>query len=248
MDINNAILILEALADGCSPITGEVINDDSVLNERNVIRALQVAIDKLKGDKTSEVVSIQIDENDISSVSQLFKDENQNLTPNKLANFFLANSKIQNENIISNHLFGKYKGVYQKGQLLDYFDQYLTDHPQSKKKERKSNPWDNVDFFEKDTFNRLSDKAENQLKEKINQLGIIKTEKLSNYVIAARKMYPRAYESWNAEECELLKKALQYTNDVTLLSECFQRGKGSIISCGKKLIYEEQQSDLDNED
>lgn len=48
MDINKTIEILEALASGCSPTTGEMINNDSVLNERDVIRAIQIAIDQLK--------------------------------------------------------------------------------------------------------------------------------------------------------------------------------------------------------
>ena len=39
-------------------------------------------------------------------------------------------------------------------------------------------------------------------------------------------------------EKELLSKAIKYTNDLELLSNCFQRGKGSIESCGRRLIYE----------
>ena len=39
-----------------------------------------------------------------------------------------------------------------------------------------------MDFFQKETFNRLSEKAINQLKEKIDELGILKTENLSEYI------------------------------------------------------------------
>jgi len=42
------------------------------------------------------------------------------------------------------------------------------------------------------------------------------------------------------KEKELLEKAMEYTNDLELLSECFQRGIGSIESCGKRLIYEKK--------
>ena len=42
----------------------------------------------------------------------------------------------------------------------------------------------------------------------------------------------------NNKEKTLLSKALEYTNDLDLLSTCFQRGKGSIEACGLKIIYE----------
>lgn len=48
MDIRDTINVLEALAAGCSPKTGQLIDYDSVLNEREVIRALQIAINELK--------------------------------------------------------------------------------------------------------------------------------------------------------------------------------------------------------
>lgn len=245
MDINKTIEILEALASGCSPTTGEVIESDSVLNERNVIRALQIAIGYLKKTETSDNCNIEINEDEIRSVIQLFKEENQNITPNKIVNFFLADSKIKNENIITSELFGKYKNVYQKGQLLDMLAQYLSENKSLIKKERKSDPWEGIDFFKKETFNSLSEEAINRLKEKVNELGVLKTDKLPDYVVVARAKYPRVYESWVSVEDELLKEAMQYTNDLTLLSECFQRGEGSIEIRGKKLLYEEQNPDVE---
>ena len=65
-----------------------------------------------------------------------------------------------------------------------------------------------------------------------------KTEGLSETIILARKTYPRAYEHWTEKEVHLLEKALEYTNNLELLSECFQRGRGSIESKGKKIKYE----------
>src|SRR5690606_37131916 len=90
------------------------------------------------------------------------------------------------------------------------------------------------------SFNNLSDKSLNQLKEKIDKLGILKTENLTESVITARINYPRAYESWTDKEKKLLAKAIKYTNDLELLSECFQRGKVSIESYGQRIIYESQ--------
>lgn len=77
-------------------------------------------------------------------------------------------------------------------------------------------------------------------KEKIDELGVQKTENISEYHQKARINHPRAYESWTDAEKELLSKAIEYTNDLDLLSDCFQRGKGAIESTGQRLIYESQ--------
>lgn len=240
MDRNKTIEILEALASGCSPTTGEMIENESVLNERDVIRALQIAIDNLKTSDPQTISDVKIDETDIKSVIDLFKEEEQNPTSNKLVGFFLGTRKFKNETLVSNQLYGKYRNLYQKGQLLDFFTQYFADNNLTNRNNRKNNPYKEIDFFQKETFNRLSEKAINQLKEKVDELGILKTENLSEYVQNARINHPRAYESWTDAEKELLNKAIEYTNDLDLLSDCFQRGKGSIESCGQRLIYESQ--------
>lgn len=240
MDKNKTIEILEALASGCSPTTGEVIENESVLNERDVIRALQIAIDNLKTNQPQVISEIEIDENDLKNVIELFKQEEQRPTSNKLVGFFLGTRKFKNETFVSNQLYGKYRNLYQKGQLLDFFTQYLSDNKLTNRNNRKNNPYKEIDFFQKETFNKLTEKAVNQLKEKVDELGIQKTENLSEYVQNARINHPRAYESWTETEKELLGKVIEYTNDLELLSECFQRGKGSIESCGQRLIYESQ--------
>lgn len=240
MDRNKTIEILEALASGCSPTTGEMIENESVLNQRDVIRALQIAIDNLKTNEPQTISDVEIDETDIKSVIDLFKEEEQNPTSNKLVGFFLGTRKFKNETLVSNQLYGKYRNLYQKGQLLDFFNQYLVDNKLANRNNRKNNPYKEIDFFQKETFNRLSEKAINQLKEKVNEIGILKTENLSEYVQNARINHPRAYESWTDMEKELLNKAIEYTNDLNLLSDCFQRGKGSIESWGQRLIYESQ--------
>lgn len=240
MDIHKTIEILEALASGCSPATGEMINNDSVLHEREVIRAIQIAIDQLKINAPQPVSDVEIDELDIKNTIELFKKEGQNPSSNKLVGFFLGTRKFKNQTLVSNQLYGKYRNLYQNGQLLDFFTQYLADNNLANRNNRNNYPYKEIDFFQKETFNRLSEKAINQLKEKIDELGILKTKNLSEYVQNARINYPRAYESWTETEKELLNKALKYTNDLDLLSVCFQRGKGSIESCGQRLIYESQ--------
>jgi hypothetical protein len=235
MDRNKTIEILDALASGCSPITGETINE-SILNERIVIRALQAAIDLLR-DKTVNIVSeIEISEKDIKAAIQLYKQQNQNPTSHKLTGLFLGTRKFKNNSLITNELYGKYREQYTEGQLLDFFSEYFAENKLTSK--IKTDLYSEIDFFKKEKFNRLSENAIKQLKEKVNELGIEKTENLSEYVLNARTIHPRAYESWSDKEKTLLSKALEYTNDLDLLSTCFQRGKGSIEACGLKIIYE----------
>jgi hypothetical protein len=161
MDKNTTIEILEALASGYSPKTGEMLPDESVLNEREVIRALQIAIDELKKDLVNKVAQ----------------------------------------------------------------------------KKQKDEKYKEIDYFKTVIFNTLTEAAIEKLKVRIETLGIQKTENLSENILKARVLYPRAYEPWSSEEKELLTKAIEYTNDLEILSECFQRGKGSIETFGQKIIY-----------
>lgn len=239
MDFNHAIKVLEALASGCSPLTGEVINE-SILSEREVIRALQIAIDELKRKKSHQRAEISDMDENVQEAVKLFMTEQVNITPHNLTGFFLASKRFKTESVGKHHLYGNLINNYTRGQLLDFFTEYLITNKVSNGKKIQKDLYDQVDFFQKEKFNRLSDNAINQLKEKINEIGILKTENLSEYTINSRKNHPRAYESWSEKEKELLIKALRYTNDLDILSECFQRGKGSIESLGKKIIYESQ--------
>lgn len=240
MTTNESIEILEALAAGYSPITGEILDHENVLHERNVIRALQIAIDQLKKDLPQKPQNkIEIPDEEITTAIELFKAQKQKATPNQLACLFLATRKFKNEVLTSDKLYGKYSHSYSKGQLLDFFTQYLSEHYPTKQKENKQ-PQKKISFFDKKTFNNLSEKSIANLKNTINELGILKTENLSEYVQNARKYHPRSYEPWSDTEKKLLMKALQYTNNLQLLSECFQRGKDSIRANGERLIYQSQ--------
>lgn len=233
MYLDESIRVLETLASGRSPLTNNIISDDSVLNERNVIRALQLAIDQLKIQNTA-LLDVKIDEDDINKTIDIFNEQNIRVSSNNLVGFFLGRKKFNNQLVIENQLYGKFIKTYKRGQLIDFFTEYLMDY----KYKHNDIPYKKVDFFQKKVFNHLSDNALNQLKRKVKELGILKTENLSETVQKARKNYPRAYENWSEKEKELLSKALKYTNDLELLSHCFQRAQSSIESCGQKLIYE----------
>ena len=257
MKIEKTIEILEALASGCSPLTGEVINHDSVLNEREVIRALESAISKLedristKANSSFENSVLEITENDANKAIELFQSIDYNPTYSRLTHFFLKSKQFDYPLLNTNELYGKYFGSYTQKEMHTFFKKHLTENGLSLhgkvKKKKKIEPWDDIDFFKQEKFNTLNEKAIDQLKSKITDIGVLKTEDLSEYIIKSRQTYTRAYENWSDTEKLLLEKALKYTNDLELLSECFQRGPGSIKSCGKRLIYESQQN-ADNQE
>lgn len=247
MKLNKTIEILEALASGCSPQTGELVEKNSVLNERDVIRALERAISELERinnstEKETQTSELNISKEEVDKAIKLFQDVEYNPTYSRLTHFFLKSKQFEFPILNSSELYGKYFGYYTKQYLHKFFKHYLIENGFSLhgriKKERKPQPWLEIDFFEKEKFNRLNEKAINQLKNKINEIGILKIEGLSEYIVNERVRHPRAYENWTNKEKELLEKAMKYTNDLNLLSECFQRGKGSIESCGKRIIYE----------
>ena len=47
MDIQRAKELLEVLADGIGPLTGEVLPDDHVCNKGEIVRALNCAVEAL---------------------------------------------------------------------------------------------------------------------------------------------------------------------------------------------------------
>ncbi|OJV53005.1 MAG: hypothetical protein BGO31_04435 [Bacteroidetes bacterium 43-16] len=128
MELHQTIASLEALASGCSPVTGELISGESVLNERSVIRALQIAIEHLKKDKPTSQAGIEISEAEIKAAIQLFSDHQLSPAYSRLTAFFLTGRDFKNKSITSHELYGKYKEVYQRGQLLDFFTSWLPDN------------------------------------------------------------------------------------------------------------------------
>ena len=147
MDINKTIEILETLASGFSPETGEMIDHDSVLNERKVIRALQIAIDNLKKEIHQGNSNISIKKQDLDDAIHLLEKEGELVTANKLLGFFLGIRKFKNDTIHASRHYGKYQNRYKKGELFDFFTQYLSENPLGKKDYKDSNPYRKIDFF-----------------------------------------------------------------------------------------------------
>jgi DNA helicase-4 len=183
-----------------------------------------------------------IDEKDIAEAIKIFQDCEYSPTYSRLSHFFLKSKSFNYTEINSHSLYGRYKNSFSKKELHKLLKTYLIDNcftlHGKVKKDRRNYSWRNIEFFDEETFNNLSDSNIKQLKEKISELGIKKSEDLPENVVLARINYPRAYEPWIEKEEELLRKAMTYTNNIDLLTECFLRGKGSIESKGKRIKYQ----------
>ncbi|RYD97191.1 MAG: hypothetical protein EOP54_11650 [Sphingobacteriales bacterium] len=234
MNLHQTITVLEALASGCSPATGAMVAGESVLNERDVIRALQVAIEQLKNEPPGKQPGVKIDPEDIHEAIRLFKEHQQAASPQNLAGFFLATKAFKQEPIRVHALYGKYKDLYANGQLQDFFTAWLQDNKTEEK------PWKGIDFFQQPGFNHYTATAIDQLKQQVSALGLSKRDHLVAYIQKARLHYPRSHEPWKAPEDELLWAALQQTNELSLLSDCFQRGANAIEERAKRLLYAHQ--------
>jgi hypothetical protein len=166
----------------------------------------------------------------------------------KIARFFLGSRGFKNESVTRNKLFGKFRGRFTYDTLKPFVEQLLLENPHLKRsyksssglpsQEKEVKPWAQIDYFQREYFCQLTDKAINQLKDRITGLGIIKIpETLSEAIIQIRIKHPRAYEPWSEKEIEYFCRALRYTNNLEILSVCFQRGQSALESLGKKLIF-----------
>jgi hypothetical protein len=252
MNREEAYIILDALAEGCSPFTGEVLEDHPILNERKVIRALQVALDSLNVKPqiakqqtvqvTAPAASIKLDQDNLMQAVNAIKAANIIPSEAKLVKFFLGSRLYKGSEAVNHSLYSSLRHQYTYSTLKPLLTQAVTANKAvtvALASNNKIKPWDSVDLFEKPVFCTLSERAVEQLKSKVKELGIVKLPTdLSEGIINARRTHPRAYELWSDKEQEYLTKALAYTNDLKLLSDCFQRGANSIVSIGKRLVYE----------
>jgi hypothetical protein len=242
MTIERTIEILDALANGCSPLTGELISNDSVLNEREVILALERAIVLLENKTTESSSSTEnlIPEEEIKHALQLFENLNYKPTYGRLTTFFLRAKLFSYSELNTDKLYGKYRGQINKIELRVFFSKYLLDngytlHGRLKSEKNYNIPVDDT-FFQEPVFNNFSDESIENLKRTINNMELVKIEDLTETVIQARKAFRRAFEPWFDVEYKLLEDALKNTNDLLLLSQCFQRSKSSILNASKKFL------------
>jgi hypothetical protein len=226
--------ILEALADGCSPITGEVLPLDSIVMEEEVIEALLVAIDALRGN--TAVSHVQIDPAELMAVVALFRQFDRSASSNQLMHFLLGTRDFKIESMMQHPLYGKYAKRYQKGELGDYLEQWVKAENIVARLPKAATESELHPFFHAPIYNKLSEKGIEQLRTKVKALPMQHVANLSEALIERRKLHPRANEPWPEEEQRLLKIALEYTNDIEFLVGCFGRSYASIAAQSEKFL------------
>lgn len=222
--------ILTALADGCDPATGETLPVGHILLQEDVIEALLIAIDSLSGKGPSSPISLP--EQDIQAAMDILQDAGRRPTANSIAGFLLGDRAFKVPELLAHPFFGKLAGRFTKGAFRDQIEAWLAEHhPKQPRPAAETHP-----YFEEPPQNRLTERAIQQLREKVKGLPMQRTEGLSEALIERRKIHPRSHEPWPEEELRLLTIALQYTNDTEFLADCFGRSVASIVAQGTILL------------
>lgn len=226
--------ILAAMADGCSPLTGEVLPADHLLLEEPVIEALLIALEALQG--KASPAAIELPHEEVLAAVDAFRMVDKKATAISLAGFFAGTSSIKLPEIQRHPLYGKYARRHAKGVLTDALTTWIHTHLRPAPvapSEIVPHP-----YFQEPHFNKLSEKAILQLREKVAAIPLVKTENLSESLIERRKTFPRSHEPWPDEEMRLLKRALEFTNDLEFLASAFGRSVQAMTAQGNRLMEE----------
>ena len=231
MTTTEALRILEAMADGCHPITGEVLNLDHVLMQEEVIEALLIAVDAVQGKSLG--AEVLLDEADLLEAVAFYRTQEINPTAHRVSAFLTGDKSIKDADWRQHPLFGKNER-YVKAQLVEPVQAWMERnniHPP-----KQTGPGELHPYFNAPNYNRLSEKAIQQLREKVTAIPLERTEGLSEYLIERRKTLPRSHEPWGEEEIRMLKIALEYTNDMAFLCDSFGRSEAAISAQAAKLF------------
>ncbi len=270
MTLEEALKILDNLAAGYHPETGELLPNDSVCNSRSVIRVLQMSIDIIKANNNSrqpsfkktastvyqkneisETVAINIDEyltdEKLFEYLQTFKEVGFNPTVARIGKCLIGTQAKSIYNYVKDFSF---YGILEnattysnlKPKIAVFFEKY--DERINEEYLNVDKPWEEIDFFEQASFNQLTAFTIAQLAETIGDLPLKRnvSNMSSEAMVVARNIFPRAYEPWEQQENSMLLRTLRYTNDLELLSPVFKRGPGAIRSQGQRLLYQIAQS------
>jgi len=229
--------IIEALLNGCNPVTGEVCSDE-ILKEESVKSMLEWAL--LKAQEEGSVFSSDsgarlVSNEQIEELRLLIKNQGLKASSAMLTKFLLGSHAAKFNDVKNHHLFQsidrKFRNIL-RVQIDDYFEKHVeedfgvdvAEHP----------------FFNQAPYNKLSDAAVTRLEELIAAIGIIKKgNELTPAVMKIRKEHPRSHEPWSEQELDLLNTSLAYTNDLDFLSKTFQRGRNAMYLKAQLLLDKE---------
>ena len=253
MNIEDYIKILDDLASGIDPITKEIIPNESILKKRQVIRALQFAIDSINENinyvntqkyeiSLNEDKEYILEKENLIKIFEQFNKLNINSNITSITRFLLGYDNID-KSLFTLEDYGILKNVLNKKKLQRYISQFIKNNHELVEKYSISNEkeWKNININDYPLYNKMKPEYIVMFKDKVKELPIkITEEKLKNnpHAIVLRQTYPRAYESYSQEELLLLNKAFKYTNNIEILCDIFQRNENTLESHLKKFYFE----------
>lgn len=225
---------IEALLNGCNPVTGEVCSDE-ILKEETVRKMLEWAL--LKTDEATTVLPAAegadlIRNEQIEEIILLIRQQGLKASSALVTKFLLGSHAAKFNEIKNHYLFEsidrKFRNIlrvivddYFEKNVEDAFVKEVSDHP----------------FFNQAPYNKLSEAAVKRLEELIAAIGILKqARELSPAVNKIRQEHPRSHEPWSEHELDLLNTSLSYTNDLDFLSKTFQRGRNAMYLKSQLLL------------
>ena len=254
MEKVEALNILEQMAAGMHPFTHEKLAEDHLLNERKVIRALQMAIDvhlwpreatvstsaKAKNVEIPAEYAMHLSGECIDEYLAVLKERKLKCSSAMLAkSLFGSVQGKQAKHYRALDFYGVLRGKVSVKLIEEKINTYLVKQPVSEVAQAPQEAWKNVAYFKHPNFSFLEADRQAAIGKQIALIpGVKKPEQIPAYMQKARLQYPRAYEPWLADEKLLLEECLGVTNDLKLLSTLFLRGAGAIKNMGQKLIYE----------
>jgi hypothetical protein len=244
MEKEQAIFILDALAAGSSPESGEVLKGHTVLHMPRIVEALEEGALALRiMNRQNNHPPVKLEDKDVIEIMEFFYQIEYNPTPHRLAQFLMGSRAIKLPDLQHHVSFGVKKRYCSYGQLKNYFVVFFEKHSKLVDKYYvDEEAWKQVLYFQKQSFNQLTKTEMKKLKDSIRKMPIIKKDRLSPELVEIRERFPRSHEPWSTDEKNLLAKAIIKTNDLIFLSTCFQRGKNALEISGQKLIHSGQVS------
>lgn len=197
MTLEEALKILDNLAAGYHPKTGELLSDDSVCNSRSVIRALQMAIDNIKANnkpsndsrqqsskkaiastslknETLEMSDINIDEyltdEKLFEYLQAFKNIGFNPTVARIGKSLIGTqAKSIYKHVKDFSFYGVLENATTYSNIKPIIATFFEKHDEIIQEEylNVDKPWEDIDFFEQADFNQLTQFTIIQLTETI---------------------------------------------------------------------------------
>ena len=245
MTLADLTTLLETLEQDTNPLTGEVAAAGSCLRRPDVRQDIRSLLHRLRDRQTAATT---ITETEIAEVCAELRALDYSPTVAQVARVLTGSRSIADPRLRGLKGYRRYRGVFTRRVLTDLLKQYreliegVKTTPAPKAPRVADKPWRQVDFFDTDAFDKLTDDKATELYREVEALGLRKsTDRLPDYMARAREHLPRAFEPWTREERALLIEAMCYTNDSEKLASIFGRSKSAVRQEGKRLIWNSQQ-------